>query len=80
MGVQVYKCMGVQGIMVVYGCTSVRVYKCKDVQGCTSVQVYKCLGVQCIGVQIYRCTGVWVYRCTKYMDLEVYKMYGCTFG
>ena len=66
MGVQVYKCMGVQGIMVVYGCTSGR--------------GYKCLGVQCIGVQIYRCTGVWVYRCTKYMDLEVYKMYGCTFG
>ena len=55
-------------------------YKCKDVQGCTSVQVYKCSGVQCIGVQIYRCTGVWVYRCTKYMDFEVYKMYGCTFG
>ena len=28
---------------------------------------------------MYRCTGVWVYRCTKYMDLQVYKMYGCTF-
>ena len=24
-------------------------------------------------------TGVWVYRYTKYIDLQVYKMYGCTF-
>ena len=47
MGVQVYKCMGVQDCATaqVYKCLGVHMYSVK-VYGCTGVQMYGCTGVQ----------------------------------
>ena len=51
MGVQVYKCMGVQD------CTTAQVYKRLGVY-MYSVKVYGCTGVQ-----VYGCASIWVYKC-----------------
>ena len=64
MGVQVYKCMGVQD------CTTAQVYKCLGVH-MYSVKVYGCTGVQmygCTGVQVYGCASIWV---CNYMGVQV---------
>ena len=56
MGVQVYKCMGVQD------CTTAQVYKCLGVH-MYSVKVYGCTNVW-----VYRCASIWV---CKYMGVQV---------